>query len=1076
MAARRLALALLALVVLAALSPADAQDFAFGAVTKTVSLGSTKPPVSNRGVAGALCVSGTVTLGATGFVTTSNQSTCDGATFVNSTGALTIEPDGLVLGAVGGDAIVGQLLPNGHGFVGATTFNTSVVGGFGLTVLVEPGTTTFTQGDLTGTWRVKALRGGVLPAGSTTSGAFGTITFDSAGQVTAENLTEFPSLTADSVFGGALSIDATGHISGLVISGTHPPPDFRSVTAVMAPDKTFVAGITTIGPPASLNESGMFFLQRSPTVAYSTADLAGTWQFVGMQARGNDSSTGSWMLGALALSATGGVLNGSFTDAFANTATVVAGSFGITSAGFIAGTLDLSTGDEVMIQATMFQDKHQIIGVADTSLVNPETVGLFSMFKPGPLTLPAASTVQFHTATAKVTEGGTVVIQVDRGGATTTNVTVDYAAVAGTAAPGDFTPVSGTLSIASGHTTASFNVPTFPNTVADGDRTVILTLGNPTNGATLGTRSTQTLTIADDDSLVQFSQSVFTTKEGTAGVITVTRSGGLAFPASVGYNVSGLDARPGVDFTPASGTLSFAANQAAKTFSVTTIPNTLVDGNRSALLTLSTPSTNSSSVSVLGPQATALLTILDDDQGGVVKLGSAAYSAKESTSLAVTILRTAVGSGPLASNVSVSYATVNGNASAGVNYTATTGTVTFGAGETSKTVPIPILRDNVVTGPLTFTFALGSPTGGGTLGSPAAATVTIGDVDLGGVVVLSAKTYSVIENAGNVSVTLTRSGGAAANASVLLTISNGTALAGTDYTNVSQRVTFAAGQASTKVVIPIINNTLPDGDRTFTVALSAPQGGAGLGTPVSAVVTILDDESAVQFTSTAFSTQEGSPGVITLARTGAMFTTVTVPVNVSGITAVPGVDFTTLSAIATFPVNAKLATVQILTRDNTILDGSRTALLTLGAPTGGAQLGANSSAVLTITDNEDAGLLALDKAAYSGVEGQVVTIGITRKASRPGTNLVGNVSVGYATVSGNAAPAPPSTPPPAPSRSASATPRPSSSPSRCGRTRSSRGRRSSPSRSAARRTAAPSARRPPRPCPSPTTTRAAPSS
>ena len=81
------------------------------------------------------------------------------------------------------------------------------------------------------------------------------------------------------------------------------------------------------------------------------------------------------------------------------------------------------------------------------------------------------------------------------------------------------------------------------------------------------------------------------------------------------------------------------------------------------------------------------------------------------------------------SAVAVNYATANGTATAGLDFTATTGTLSFGVGETTKTIVIPILPDAVDELPETFTVTLSDPIGGATLGAISAATVTITDVD-----------------------------------------------------------------------------------------------------------------------------------------------------------------------------------------------------------------------------------------------------------------------------------------------------------------------------------------------------------
>ena len=64
-----------------------------------------------------------------------------------------------------------------------------------------------------------------------------------------------------------------------------------------------------------------------------------------------------------------------------------------------------------------------------------------------------------------------------------------------------------------------------------------------------------------------------------------------------------------------------------------------------------------------------------------------------------------------AEKVTVDYATADGTATAGSDYTATSGTLTFAAGETAKTVSVPVLDDAIDEGEETFTFRLSNATG-----------------------------------------------------------------------------------------------------------------------------------------------------------------------------------------------------------------------------------------------------------------------------------------------------------------------------------------------------------------------------
>ncbi len=115
-----------------------------------------------------------------------------------------------------------------------------------------------------------------------------------------------------------------------------------------------------------------------------------------------------------------------------------------------------------------------------------------------------------------------------------------------------------------------------------------------------------------------------------------------------------------------------------------------------------------------------------------------------------------------------------------------------------------------------------------------------------GSVQLSGAPFSVAENGGNATITITRTGGSVGAVGVSVATSNGTATAPADYTAVSQSVSFAAGDTANKTVsIPIINDTLVEGNETLTLTLSDPTGGVTLGSPSTAVLTITDNDGGV---------------------------------------------------------------------------------------------------------------------------------------------------------------------------------------------------------------------------------------
>lgn len=112
-----------------------------------------------------------------------------------------------------------------------------------------------------------------------------------------------------------------------------------------------------------------------------------------------------------------------------------------------------------------------------------------------------------------------------------------------------------------------------------------------------------------------------------------------------------------------------------------------------------------------------------------------------------------------------------------------------------------------------------------------------------GTVGLSAATYTVDENAGSVTITIMRTNGSDGTVTISYTTSNGSAVAGTDYNAASGILTFANGETTKAFNITLLPDALSEGNETFSVALSNPTGGATLGNPSTAIITITDSST-----------------------------------------------------------------------------------------------------------------------------------------------------------------------------------------------------------------------------------------
>lgn len=137
---------------------------------------------------------------------------------------------------------------------------------------------------------------------------------------------------------------------------------------------------------------------------------------------------------------------------------------------------------------------------------------------------------------------------------------------------------------------------------------------------------------------------------------------------------------------------------------------------------------------------------------------------------------------------------------------------------------------------------------GGTFGSingtarPGLARLLAFPAAMSGTLQFSTTGYSVNENAGTALITVTRTGGSEGAVMVNYATSDGTAIAGNDYTSASGTLTFLEGETSKTFTVPITDDPTQEGLETVNLTLSAPMGGATLGTPSSVVLTIVDND------------------------------------------------------------------------------------------------------------------------------------------------------------------------------------------------------------------------------------------
>lgn len=315
----------------------------------------------------------------------------------------------------------------------------------------------------------------------------------------------------------------------------------------------------------------------------------------------------------------------------------------------------------------------------------------------------------------------------------------------------------------------------------------------------------------------------------------------------------------------------------------------------------------------------------------------------------------------------VTYTTVNGTATAGSDYTATTGSLTFGPGETSKTVSVPITGDLLDEADETFTFALTSIDNGTFQGGDPNAVGTILDDDATpGLSITDATVTEGNTDTVTTTVTVSLSAPSGRTVSVDFATADGTATfsPGADYHSQSGRLIFNPGETAKTITLTVVSDTIDEADETFRVNLSDPVNATI--TDGQSTVTITDDDAPGQDPPPgggAMPTISVSDATVTEGNAGTVQTTVTVTLSRASTDHV-GVDFSTADNTATFSGSdyysqsgrlvfapgetSKTMTLTIV--GDTVDENNESFFVNFSAPTNATL--ADTQSVVTITDDD----------------------------------------------------------------------------------------------------------------------------
>ena len=464
---------------------------------------------------------------------------------------------------------------------------------------------------------------------------------------------------------------------------------------------------------------------------------------------------------------------------------------------------------------------------------------------------PAADAPAVSIGDVTVTEGNTGTVTaaftVSLSAATTQPVTVRYATADGTAtATGDdYRAESGTLTFAAGQTSQVVHVSVNGDRLAENAESFsVLLSGASPNALVANVRGIGS--IVDDEPTVFLDTSGYSAAEGNAGTkaftFTVTLSAAYDAPVTVGYATADLapdeygwdydfgyaaSATPGADYTAASGTLIFAAGETSKIITVFVNGDRLAESAERFAVNL-----GNSAAAHIG-SGRALGTIVDDEPRINISGGSVTEGDSGSGGLTFTVALSAASDVP----VTVDYATADGSATAGGDYQAKSGSLTFAAGQTSQAVTIAVNGDRLGEQDETFSLNLTGATNAGIGSSHGYGTIVDDEPRI------NVNSVRLTEgNSGSRAMTFTATLSAATSQAVSVNYAtrDDSATAGNDYVAAAGTLTFAAGQTSKTFTVAIRGDKKREADEYFYVLLSAASANAVAGQ--SGLGIILNDD------------------------------------------------------------------------------------------------------------------------------------------------------------------------------------------------------------------------------------------
>ena len=573
------------------------------------------------------------------------------------------------------------------------------------------------------------------------------------------------------------------------------------------------------------------------------------------------------------------------------------------------------------------------------------------------------STLSVGSASAGEGDGH-VVFEVTISAASDATTTVDYATSDGTATAGqDYTAASSTLVFPPNSTSSlTISVAVIDDTVdEDEEETFTLTLGNASGAELAGGEATLSVagTIVDDDVpsvTVSFATSTHTVGEGATTTISLTLSADPEREVVIPLVSTNLGGASSTDYSGVPTSVTFQSTETEKSFTFAAVDDEIDDDGESVRLTFGVLPARVSA----GTVATTTVSITDDDtvENDVPTLSVGSASAGEGDGHVVFEVTISTASD---ATTTVDYATSDGTATVGQDYTAASSTLVFPPNSTSSlTISVAVIDDTVDEDEEeTFTLTLSNATGAELAGGETTLVVTgtIVDNDAQGGKVTLLLSPSTIDESGTDNVSrVTASLDAAASATTTVAISTSPTSAAWFNLSVNRTLTIAAGDTTSTgtVTITAVDDNDYIGNRQVTVSGSASND-VGVTNPDDVLLTITEDDDVpvnVSFEQGSYTVTEGSGVAVTVTLSAPPERNVQVPLIAVGRDGATPADYSVPASVSFGAAETQKSFTFTAVDDNEDDDGERVEL-SFGSLPPGVNDGAITITTVAITDNDD---------------------------------------------------------------------------------------------------------------------------